>query len=156
MIAKLANLSEAEAAQLLDAIPLITILIAGADGVIDPSETEWAEKLTKIRQYDYASEFNDYYKAVGEGYSNRVKELIEDLPGDTDRRTEEITNRLDALNALLSKLEHNYAIGLMDSFKTFAHHVARASGGFFGIGSVSTAESKLMDLPMLKAIKGEL
>ena len=156
MIAKLANLSAEEVAQLTDAIPLITILIAGADGEIDPSETEWAEKLTRIRQYDYANDYNEYYKSVGEKYSDRLPELIKELPGGTERRIKEISERLEALNPLLKKLERNFAMGLIDSFKTFAKHVARASGGFFGIGSINKEEAKLIDLPMINILQGEL
>ncbi len=156
MIAKFAGLTEAESTQMIDAIPLITILIAGADGDIDPTETEWAEKLTKIRQYDYDNELNDFYKKVGERYSERVPELIEELPGDVDRRKKMISERLEQLNSILAKVDKEYAISLIDSFKTFAHHVAKASGGFLGFGSVSKEEHKLVDLPMINTIAGEL
>jgi len=156
MIAKFAGLTEAESTQMIDAIPLITILIAGADGDIDPTETEWAEKLTKIRQYDYDNELNDYYKKVGENYADRVTDLIAELPGDTDRRRNAISERLGALNDSLAKLDKDYAVSLIDSFKTFASHVAKASGGFLGFGSISNEEHKLIDLPMINTIVGEL
>lgn len=156
MIAKFAGLTDAESTQLVDAIPLITILIAGADGDIDPTETEWAEKLTKIRQYDYDNELNDFYKKVGEGYSDRVSALIAELPGDTDRRVDMISDRLGKLNNILAKIDKDYAVGLISSFKTFANHVAKASGGFFGFGAVSNEEHKLIDLPMINPIAGEL
>ncbi len=156
MIAKLANLSETEVNVLIDAIPLITVLIAGADGEIDPTETEWAEKLTKIRQYDYSSELNEYYKKVGEGYSDRLVSLIDELPGDTERRKDDISEKLAALNPILGKLDKIFATNLIESFRTFAQHVARASGGFLGFASVNKEEARLMKLEMINSIQEEL
>ena len=40
-------LSDSEFEQLKDAIALITVYIAGADGKISDTETQWAEKVEK-------------------------------------------------------------------------------------------------------------
>ena len=156
MIAKFAGLTEAESTQMIDAVPLITILLAGADGDIGSIETEWAEKLTKIRQYDYENELNDYYKEVGEGYSDRVTALIAELPGETERRTDTISERLSALNGILAKIDPGFAVSLIDSYKSFASHIAKASGGFLGFGAINNEEHKLIDLPMINKISGGL
>jgi tellurite resistance protein len=44
-------LSENEKSELSDALALITVLIAGADGNFEKEELEWAEKVTHIRSY---------------------------------------------------------------------------------------------------------
>ena len=51
MLEHFSNLNEDETKQLLDALPLITVLIAGADGNFEKDEMDWAEKVTHIRSY---------------------------------------------------------------------------------------------------------
>jgi len=147
------GLDEASTLALTDAVPLVTILIAGADGEIDATETGWAEKLTQIRQYDFPEMMNQYYQEVGKNYSTRVNALIEELPGDIDRRTDAITEKLSALNDILSGMDSDFAISLVESLRSFAKHVAQSSGGFLGFASVSKEEADLIGLSMLKEIK---
>lgn len=156
MSANFAELSENEMKTLVDAIPYITVLIAGADGQIDKDELEWAEKVTEIRKFDYSSTLNSYYEAVGKNYQDRVNELIDELPGDTERRTEAIEVILGNLNPILAKLDPGIANECIDSFRSFAKHVAKASGGLFGFGSVSEDEARVMDLDMLIQVKNKL
>lgn len=154
MIANFAELPENEIAQLTDAIPYITILIAGADGEIEVEELEWAKKITEIRKFDHPGNMNDFYAKVGTNYSQRITQLMNELPGDTERRTEAIELKLAELNAILAKLDNGN--DFLDSFRSFAKHVAKASGGIFGFGSISEDEARLMDLHMLKPIQGKL
>jgi len=39
------GLNAEESELIIDAVPLVTILIAGADGNIDPEETAWSKKI---------------------------------------------------------------------------------------------------------------
>jgi hypothetical protein len=144
--------NEQQVELLVDAIPLITILIAGADGNIDEDEKEWANKLTKIRTYANPDLLQEYYKKVGEVYAARMEELIQSLPKDVDARSMAISEKLAALNPLLAKLEQHEGHLLYNSFITFAEHVAKSSGGFLRIGSISKAEAKWMELPMITPI----
>ena len=143
------DLSEKESSLVVDAIAYITVLIAGADGKIDHKEKEWATKVTKIRSYNLPVGLKDYYKIVGENYQERLDELIETLPQDVEERSTLIQNRLAELNDILPKMNRNFSIQLVESYRSFAEHVARASGGFLGFGSLSSKEKEVMGLDMI-------
>lgn len=136
-----------------EAIAWITILIAGSDGEIDHTETEWAEKLTKIRSYSSPMDLSDFYKEVGKDYAAVMARLLERMPSDTTERTALLTRKLNQLNDILPRLDNTTGYHLYKSYKSFAHHVAKASGGFLGFFSVSPEEKKLIDLPMINPVE---
>ena len=135
---------------LKDAVPLITILIAGADGNIDSDERTWAEKVTNIRSYSLPEEYRAYYMEIGQNFGSHIDELVADLPSDVVDRQMEITRRMSPLNEILGKLENKVAAAIYDEWRSFAKHVARASGGFLKFWSISKEEKKWIVLPMLQ------
>jgi len=139
-----------EYARLKDAIPQITVLVAGADGKITPGETEWAQKVTNIRSYSSAEEYQAFYTEIGATFQQRLDELIATLPADVTERSAKISETLTGLNAILHKLEPKHSAKLYRELKSFANHVARASGGFLKFWSVSAEEKKWISLPMLE------
>lgn len=147
------KLTETEQQQMFDAIPLITILIAGADGDMDDKELEWAEKLTKIRSYDHSNDLNDYFSEVGAQFSNRLNDMVVKLPKGTEERQQVVTEQLKALNPILHKMEHHDAVHYYKNFRSFARHVAEASGGILGFASVSKEEADVLELPMLEVFE---
>jgi len=155
MIQEFAGLTAEESQALVDAVPLITILIAGADGNIDAKEREWATKLTEIRGYAHPDSLQEYYQAVGDQYGEKLNHLIDSLPKDVNERTKLISEKLSSLNASLAKLDINYAYNLYKSLTSFAEHVAKASGGFLRFATVSKEEAKLINLPMINPIEIE-
>lgn len=152
MIRALEHLSKTEIEQLIDAIPLITILIGGADGVLDKDEKEWAKKITEIRTYNNQENLNEFYKMVGEVYSKKLDAFSESLPNHIEDRTKHISEKLTDLNEIMSKLDNDFGSQLYESYVSFAGHVAKASGGFLRFFNVSSEEKKLIDLPMLTPI----
>lgn len=144
------SLTKEEYAMLKDAIPQITILIAGADGKISQGETAWAEKVTNIRSYSAAEEYHDFYKEIGETFQPRLDELIKQLPADVASRSARISESLAGLNGIMHKLEPKHAARLYKELRSFAGHVARATGGFLNFWSVSAEEKKWIELPMLE------
>lgn len=152
MIQQFAGLTAEESQSLVDAIPLITILIAGADGNIDDQEKEWATKLTEIRGYAHPDSLQEYYQAVGNQYSEKLNHLIDILPKEVNERTQHISEQLSGLNPILAKLDINYAYNMYKSLTSFAEHVAKASGGFLRFATVSKEEAKLINLPMIEPI----
>jgi hypothetical protein len=149
---KLAKLSSAQYQELKDALPLITILIAGADGKVDPQELNWAEKLTHIRTYANPEELNGFYEDVQTTFRGDLEKLMSSLPGSITSREEIISNRLKGLNDILSSLENRTAFVIYSSFTSFAEHIAKASGGFFRFGSISHEEKHWIGLPMITPI----
>ncbi len=152
MLDKFTGIDEAEKKQLICAISKITVLIAGADGMIDTAETEWAIKLTKIRSYATEDALKDFYKEVGKTFDEDLHSLINSVPYGVEMRTKLLVEWLTDLNSPLSKLPNELAANLYHSYTTFAKHVAEASGGFLRMWSISGEEKKLINLPMLTPI----
>lgn len=146
------GISETQYDQLKEALSLITILIAGADGEIDEQELNWAEKLTGIRTYAKPEELNAYYLDVEDGFEDRLTSLLSSLPKKLSEREEEINKRLASLNEVFTCLSNPVSFQLYESFTSFAKHIAKASGGFLRFGSISSAEKKWIDLPMIEPI----
>ena len=65
MIPQFAVLTSDEKELMHDAIPLITLFIAFADGEMDDQERTWAEKITEIRSYSAHDTLLNYYEEVG-------------------------------------------------------------------------------------------
>ena len=154
MLYKLNNLEEDERQELFDAIPVITLLIAGADGKISDEELQESKKITKIRGFSGGEHMQAFYDKVGEDYSERLDRWMKVIPKDTAERNAHLSARIEKLNAILAKLDQETGHHLHKSFTSFAMHVAKADGGIqlFKIGTVSGAEAKLVDLPMLTPI----
>jgi hypothetical protein len=152
MIVTNPNLSADELRLLKDGVAFITILIAGADGLIEDEELQRAEKIAKIRSYNLPPLLSDFYKAVGIDFHDRLVGLIAELPRDVKTRTEVLTERLKSLNPVMAKLDQREGAELYRSYVSFADHVAKASGGFLGFFSVGFDESHFVGLPMLTPI----
>lgn len=146
------NISSSEYAQLTDAIVWITVYVAGADNKFEPKETEWAEKLTKIRSYSYKDSLIDFYKDVGVDFSDRLQQAIEDLPKELEPRNSILTDRISAVNPILSKLDPKLGADLYSTYSSFAKHVAKSSGGFLRFFSIGSKEKEAMGLSMLDQI----
>lgn len=147
------KLTLAENDKLKKAIPLITVLIAGADGNIEKEELTWAKKIAGVREYGPPSKLHGYYQEVGVDYEEVINGLIDTLPEDTAERTNIISERLAELNPILAKLDASLGHAYYKSFVSFAEHVAKATGGFLGFFSVGTEEKTLINLPMLDVIE---
>lgn len=145
-------LTDTERSQLLEAIPTITALIAGADDDIDQDEIEWAAKLTNIRSFANNELLHDFYEAVGTSFQSSLDVIIESAPKSIIERTDFLSNKLSSLNPILAKLDSKVGYLLYKDFVSFAKHVAKASGGFLRIGAISSAEKKLIPLSMLDEI----
>lgn len=153
MIEQFRVLKQSEINQLVDAIPLITILVAGADGNIEIKETDWAKKITSIRSYASDLLLRDYYKSVDEVFDTRMSEYIKEFSDDVHERTKEIAVRLNKLNDILPKIDQTYAAYLYKSYMSFAERVAKSAGGFLSFFSISAEEKKLIKLSMLNPIE---
>jgi uncharacterized protein YydD (DUF2326 family) len=147
------KLSKDEYALLKDSIPQITVLIAGADGKISQSETNWAEKVANIRSYSEPEEYRKFYEEVGQDFHDRLEKLISELPQGVEERGQMIARTLSGLNPILKKLEPKHAAHIYGELKSFAKHVARASGGFLTFWSISAEEKRWIDLPMLEVFE---
>jgi len=152
MLQQLNNLPADELQELYDAIPVITLLIAGADGEIEGEELAQSEKITRIRGFSGGEIMQEFYDKVGEDYHERLNRWLKVAPKQTAERNAHLSARLEKLNPILAKLTPELGAAMYKSFTTFAKHVAKASGGFWGFGSINKEEAALIDLPMLTEI----
>lgn len=148
-------LSEAEYQQLKDALAIITIYIAGADGSIEKEEMEWAEKVTEIRSYKMSEDLLGFYQELNADFHEKVNSYLKKLPATTEARNAEIESMLAALNPIMAKLDIKVGAHLYNSYKSFATHVAKATGGFLGFFSISPKEKALLGLTMITPIISE-
>ena len=151
MIPEFRNLSQSEINTIIDAPALVTILIAGAEGNIDEKEIEWGKYLVHFRVTDYeSSSMMRVYNEVDRVFKDALDQYMESLPKDTDERSEEIKKRLSALNPIFKKVEYSFAKEYLNSLKSLAKQVAKASGGIWGYGSISPEEQRFLDLDMIE------
>ncbi len=152
MVEGFEKLNPTEQDQIIEAIPLITLLIANADGQIDHFETDWAKKLTEIRTYTFPRSLHEYYEQAGQDFDEHFNSILKTLPPDAEGQRQVVIDRLAELNGLMKKVEPDVAVALYKSLKSFAKHVAKSSGGFLGMMSIGPEEKKLMELPMIDSI----
>ncbi len=151
MDAIFSELTAEETDILLDAIPLITLLIGTADGLLDTQESAWAKKVVKFRSFSNNEELKEYYLAVGERFSERLNHFIRQLPEENYK--DYLTAQLEAVNPVIAKLNGHDAYRLYHDFLSFAKHVAKSSGGILYMGNVSPNEKALLDLEMIHPIE---
>ncbi|MEL7220155.1 MAG: hypothetical protein AAGJ93_02485 [Bacteroidota bacterium] len=147
------KLTDAEQQLMLDAIPLITILVGGADGDMDDNEIEWAQKLTEVRSYDFNSKLKDYFQAVGAQFDSKLGTYNDSLPKETAARMAAVSELLAGLNPILKKIDSFDADVYYKNFLSFAEHVAKASGGILRFMSIGKEEKEVIGLPMLEDFK---
>ena len=148
-------LSSEEYTQLKDMIAYITVYVAAADGEIDQEEKEWAEKVTKIRSYNLPEDLKSFYKDVGVDFHDKLEGLITSLPKPMAERMEIIEAKMADINPVLAKLDAKLGAELYGSFRSFAKHVAKASGGFLGFFSIGPREAELIELSAINEITYE-
>jgi len=152
MITNFETLTAAEYEKLRKSVAWVAVLIAGADGKIDSDEVSWASKIAKIRSYANPDILNEFYQAVGKDFDSHLQNIIENSPKDTKARTQIAVDKVAEVDAIIAKLSPYVSYKIYDSLKSFATHVAKASGGFLRMWSISHEEDKYVNLPMLTEV----
>ncbi len=152
MLSKFKDLNPDEYQLLIEAIPMIAILIAGADDEIDLREKTWAEKIIKIRSYHNHFDLKPFYKDVDEQFKILFEKLLQELPQNVDERSKILSKKLSGINDVFAKLPMRTSNQIYNSFLAYAEQMARASGGFLRLISVSKEESMWIGLPMIDPI----
>ena len=131
-------------------IPIwVSILITGEDNKFDKSEIKKAIKILNLKQEKENNLIVDYYKMVAVKFEINLKGYIALMPSDKEKRIKFLIQKLDRVNYFFSKLEKDFSYLLYLSLRDFANKVAHSSAGFFGLLSVTYAESKYIDLKMI-------
>jgi hypothetical protein len=152
MIKDFENLSTEEYDKLRKSVAWVALLIAGADGKIDSEEISWASKIAKIRSYSNPDLLNEFYQDVASDFDTYFADIIENSSKDTKTRTTIASDKIAEINPILAKLTPYISYNVYKSLTSFATHVAKASGGFLRMWSISHEEDKYINLPMLVEI----
>lgn len=153
MITEFEPLSQEEKELMFDALPLIAVLVAGADGKMDDAELKWAEKMADIRSFDNHGRIAAYYEIVDDRILDRIAELRRELPADIVTRQAEINERLAGLNGVLAKLESPFDYLYYRDFVSYAKHLAESSGGFMRYFAIGPKEDRVIKLPTVDPIE---
>ena len=152
MIKEFSDLPAEEQNALLDAIPKITVMIAGADGSVSETEINWAEKVAHMRSYSNEPQLQSYYEAIDQDMDAKISDIIKNSSRDPYVMVDAIAEDLKGLNDILPKLEYNFRLALYRSFLSFAKQVAQADGGLLGFLAIHGEEADLIELPMLNPV----
>ena len=153
MLKEFHNLTPAEQQLMLDAIPLITILVAGADDDIDEVELAEAQRLADIRSFNSKGQTNAFYEKVDDDLTDRIMAMMKELPNALASRQDAIVTRLSGLNHIFKKMDIPFGYLYYKSFCSFAKHVAESAGGFMRFMTVGPKEAEVIDLPMLNKVE---
>jgi hypothetical protein len=153
MLKEFKDLAPEEATLMMDAIPLVTILVAGADGEMDEVELAEAKRIVDIRSFDTGGQLHDFYELLEQPLAGRIVELAKELPHDVTERQKAISERLAGLNNILPKLRQPLNYLYYSSFRSFAKHIAKSSGGFLRFMTVSPEEAEVVNLPMISPVE---
>ncbi len=146
------SLSDNEYNLLIHSVPLVAVLISGADGHIDLKEKEWANKIVKIRSFANTVDLKPLYQELELNFPSILDSTIQRFPQSTEKRNQLISKELSQLNPILAKLNIQLASQIYDSLLSYAEHIAKASGGFLRMMSVNSEENIYIGLPMLDPI----
>lgn len=146
------NISPEDLQILENAVSQIAVLIAGADGEIDKEEIDWASKLTHIRTYAGDKSVREFYKEVEANFNIKLRELVKNASKNTSERQAALYQSIAQVNGILAHLDPHIAYHIYHSYITLAKSVAKSAGGILGFGAISSAEEKLIGLPMITPI----
>ncbi len=150
MIPQLSDLTEEEINLVYKAPILTSILISGADGVIDNREINAAINYTKKNAKKTRALLYDFYIEIAENVEERIAGVLQVYPDNYEERNKQIVEELTGLNSIFPKLNKAFAVVYFVSLKTIARKIARSSGGFLRIfGTISKEERAYLELPMI-------
>ncbi|MCC6722008.1 MAG: hypothetical protein IT243_07375 [Bacteroidia bacterium] len=149
MLYHISKLKQSEQELIKNTPFLISILIAGSDGIIEKSEIKKTLKIIHIKSFSETSDIKYLYKEIEQDAENSIKKLIDTLPEDHEEKEKEVSIQLEKLNEILPKLDNEIAVDFYKSLRKFAIEVANTSGGILGVGKINYHEKELIKLPMI-------
>jgi hypothetical protein len=143
------TLTDAEATLLYQTPAMIAVLIASADNRIEEEETEWAKKIMGYRQQVGNEMLFPFYDIADTYFDTTLQSLLSNSRG-TQAQIAFLEAELAKTTAIFQKLDKDFALNLLNSLKSFGKSVAQATGGLFGLGSISEQETALLELKMIQ------
>lgn len=149
----LRNLNDTEKQSLKNAPIQVGILIGSADGDLSEKELSRIEEIIRTKTFSEHNDVHYLYTELTNGdLSGTIHKIFNELGTNAEERVAGATAALKGLNPILPKLNPTYALQFRDSLHDIAVEVAKASGGIFGMGSISEEEKELLNLPMIDKV----
>jgi len=149
MLKTLEELKSDDYQQLLDAFPLIAVLIGSADGYIEQNEIESAHRVTVIRSHSFDADLKPFYRDVSKGFLSKIEDVIDVAPRKKEELQTFLSAELEKCSPILAQLRDDLAVRILESMRSYAKHIAEASGGFLNYLSISSEEDDLVNLDMI-------
>lgn len=143
------QLKDSELEILAGSVTRIALLVGSADGQFSSEEKDRAERLVHIRSFSHHPGLEGLYERAFDEFHATMDSLMANFDGDFDQLHRSLSADLEQVNDILGKLDPDMASMVYESFKSLAWHIARASGGFLGMGAISKAEEHWIHLPMI-------
>jgi uncharacterized protein YwbE len=93
----------------------------------------------------------DFYETVELNHTQLCETIKAGLTADLAQNMDYLTAKIARVNPVLAKMNANEAKHLHESYVTYATQVARTTGGFLGMGAISGAEAKAIELLMIQS-----
>jgi hypothetical protein len=145
------DLNDTQKSRLADAFAEIAVLIGSADGAMSDEEKLWSQKISHIRTFAGKEELFDLYKEVENTIDDKINRILTGYP-DREARENMLIEKLVDVNEVLGQLDNHLGSKIYKDLRSFAMHVAKASGGFMRFFSVSRDEREWAELPMINEV----
>jgi len=144
------SLTQEEKELLFQAPAAVAYLIGGADNDFDKKQVEQSKHIVKLRSSFGDSLLFDYFTTVNDNFETSLSAIVQKYQHlQAEERTTVLVNELTALNDIFAKLDTIYVKALVNSLRSYAKEVAKASGGFLGMLDINYEEEHLIGLEML-------
>jgi tellurite resistance protein len=149
MISFFNDLSAKDQAILADAPILVAIWVGISDNHFDQNEQLKAVQTLNVKSFSESPDIAAVYNSI-ENPTQALTSVLDTLPKEVEAIKMEVKERLQSVKEVLSKLEPVFANDLYKSFRSVGVHVANASGGMLGLGSMSEDEKIALQLDFMK------
>lgn len=131
MIKQFENLSHEEREFLFNAPVLISVLASSSSNGINKTQKADAIKLSHIKTFTAAPILIPYYTELSRTFEQKFEETQKRFfPFDTAKRNE-LKCEIEKVNAIVAKLDTQYSLALLRSFKKYERHVKSAAHNVF-------------------------
>lgn len=149
MLREFEALDTSEVELMLKAPILVCMLVAGADGKIDSRETNKAMEVAR-RKAKSNNVLWQYFSVASEDFEDKLRILLQNYPGSSERRNQILVEELSALNSVLPRVESSFRRQFYSLLRELAREVATSSGGLLGYHAIDKEEAKYIGLDMIR------
>ena len=131
MIKQFEKLTKQEIELLSKAPVFVSVLAASSDREISNNEKADAIKLAHLKTFTAYPLLIPYYKEVEKNFKSYFEAIVKIYAPFDDAKREELKQEIYSVNALIGKLDKEFASALHTSLSEYAEHVRKADNNAF-------------------------